>query len=404
MKLSELNLTFYPSTSLRTSFLSRTLLRKCGTEFIPHTCRAGLVLLVSLLTCLFLSGCSFEYYFNEGITSRNPEKKIKYFAKALEKWKDSDGKNNKANTLSNRGSVYGSLNLTDKAIDDFTEAIKYNKLDSQLYYNRGLVYSRQKKFKYSLADFNTAVKLNPDFKEAYLARGDTYKKIGQAEKSKRDFLKAGKLAQTDVLYNQGVKYFQTKNYTEAVNCFSKSINSNPDSKESYNMRGLAYIHKGNPAKALSDFNKAIKIDPEFADAYNNRGTIYAADNERTNDAVKDFKKALLLKNKDPQAYYNLGFTYVKAKQYDDAIKYFNMSEEMSAAALNPEVYYQRGMAYYHKERYKNAITDFSKVLKLLPDNADAYLFRGLSYEKIGKNKESNADLTCAIRLNPQFSK
>ena len=354
----------------------------------------------------FLSGCGFDYYFNRAVKEKNPVKKVKLFSKALKNWKESDGESNKINTYINRGSAYGMLNTggaSDFAIADFNEALKYNANDPELYYNRAIIYYKLGKTKNAMEDIAAAIKFNPSFKEAYILRSNVYKKIGDRKKSENDLITSKKLTATDIYYNQGLKLFRTKDYDGAIKIFTDSLKFNPKKPEIYNMRGLAYIYEGKTSGAIKDFSKAIIIDPSFTDAYNNRGTVYAS-NKMSKEATADFKKAIQLKKEDPQAYYNIGLLSNNNGDFDSAISYFDTAENLSKKSPNPNLYYQRGFSYFNKENYKKAVADFSKVINLMPDNADAYRFRGLSFEKLGAMKKSNADLILAVKLNTNFSK
>ncbi len=357
-----------------------------------------------LLLAVFLSGCGgFEYYFNRGVNAKDPQKKIKYFSAAIKKWQNSDGETDKLNAYINRGSAYGMLNIYDFAISDFNEALKYNLQDPVLYYNRAIIYRNTGKIKQALADIDTAIKFNPSFKEAYILRSDIYQKTGNKKKSENDRKYAETLTAIDVCYNQGLKFFDTRNYGKAIKFFTDALKSNPKKPEIYNMRGLAYIYIGKTKQAINDFSKAIILDPAFTDAYNNRGTVYAS-NKMVKEATADFKKAIQLKKTDPQAYYNIGLLSNNNGDFDSAISYFDTAENFSQKSPYPELYYQRGLSYFNKKNYKKAVGDFSKAINLMPDNANAYRFRGLCWEKLGAMKKSNADLIYAVKLNPKFSK
>jgi len=55
---------------------------------------------------------------------------------------------------------------------------------------------------------------------------------------------------------------------------------------------------------------------------------------------------------------------------------------------------------YEYGDYAGAITDYSEVLRLNPDDLEAYIFRGIARAHQGDLAGGIADCTAAIRLNP----
>ena len=58
----------------------------------------------------------------------------------------------------------------------------------------------------------------------------------------------------------------------------------------------------------------------------------------------------------------------------------------------------RGKAWYHKGDYDNAISDYTEAIRLNPNDADAYRFRGRAYRRQRKDDEALADFAEAGRL------
>lgn len=69
-----------------------------------------------------------------------------------------------------------------------------------------------------------------------------------------------------------------------------------------------------------------------------------------------------------QSYMDYGVKAIKAKQYDNAIKYLAYSIKMKPAT---NAYYYLGYAYYAKGDKANALSSFQQSLKLNPSNTAA---------------------------------
>ncbi|MEO0946927.1 MAG: tetratricopeptide repeat protein [Cyanobacteria bacterium J06641_5] len=82
-------------------------------------------------------------------------------------------------------------------------------------------------------------------------------------------------------------------------------------------------------------------------------------------------------------------------------------ETLDAAILedpdDASAYMQRGLLFNHLEKEDRAIADFSEVIRIAPENVDAYNFRGTLYYRRAQLKRALADFERAIVLAPEFS-
>ncbi|MBV5343500.1 tetratricopeptide repeat protein [bacterium] len=67
-------------------------------------------------------------------------------------------------------------------------------------------------------------------------------------------------------------------------------------------------------------------------------------------------------------------------------------------------YYNRACAYYDSGQFAEALHDYTKVLEYTPDDAEAHFKRGVTNYCLFNEKEMEADLATAYRLNPKYSR
>ena len=67
------------------------------------------------------------------------------------------------------------------------------KQDAEAYVNRGLAYALMGQYERAIQDFTEAIRLNPQDAEAYYVRGLIYGELGKSDEAARDFAKAKEL-------------------------------------------------------------------------------------------------------------------------------------------------------------------------------------------------------------------
>ena len=90
----------------------------------------------------------------------------------------------------------------------------------------------------------------------------------------------------------------TKNYTNAIRYYSKSIEYYSFNSLVYLERGFAYENIGELDQAISDYSRAIEIDKDFDDAYYFRGIAWEK-NKGYHRAIQDYTEAININPKDP---------------------------------------------------------------------------------------------------------
>ena len=92
-----------------------------------------------------------------------------------------------------RGEVYEKNRDYDKAIADYTEAIRLNPKHADAHYGRGTAYRRKGAYGEAIRDFTETVRLNPKHADAYYGRGIAYRHAGEYDKAIADYSEAIRL-------------------------------------------------------------------------------------------------------------------------------------------------------------------------------------------------------------------
>ncbi len=197
---------------------------------------------------------------------------------------------------------------------------------------------------------------------------------------------------------RGIEAYQREDMDTAINYYDKAIELDPDYVDAYCYRGRANFDSDNDEYAIEDFNKAIELDPDYADAYHYRGQALYRSGE-IDLATTDLTEARQLRldiELDAQGNLQRGIEAYQREDMDTAINYYNR-----AMKLNPDyadAYYYRGRVYYDNNNDADAIEDFNNAIELDPDYADAYHYRGQALYRSGEIDLATTDLTEAQRL------
>ncbi len=165
-----------------------------------------------------------------------------------------------------------------------------------------------------------------------------------------------------------------------------------------------------------------KTTADDANSYQNRGVAHARLKE-WGKAINNYKKLVELKPKDAQAWVSLGSSYyfhalsiLPKENTEDNRKMFFASIKAAlfsfnkAIKLKPEyaqAYNYKGLVFYKLIKYKNAMDYFNKAIDLDSNYAEAYYHRANTCIKLDESCEDYAkaliDLEAFVRLKPEYS-
>jgi tetratricopeptide (TPR) repeat protein len=166
----------------------------------------------------------------------------------------------------------------------------------------------------------------------------------------------------------------------------KAIQLKPDLAEAH--RRLAEFLAASPRRpydlAIQAFQKTVELSPDWAEAWVGLGDIRQAKGQ-FDEAVADYKRALLLEPNNARVHFGMGKIYYNEKQdYHQAV-----AEYQRAIALDPallEAHLALGEAYEEKGLYQESIARYAHVLSLEAKHPGATYGLALAYEKVDTAK------------------
>ncbi len=302
---------------------------------------------------------------------------------------------------------------------------------------RGLVRERRDAdFEGAMADFTAAIALDPSYADAYYLRSALHYTQGDFEQGQRDLDRAIEIDSTSAhsFYHRG-RIASSLNHSDALTNYNDAIRLDPGYAQAYYSRAVYKTNQGNITGAIDDYTAAVAADPQMAFAYANRANLYD-DLGKLEAALEDYDTAIRLDPLYYHAYYNRAYAYrwylndpaSALPDYEMAVKLRPSSapahcemgstrfalgdaegglrDTSRAIELDPQyscAYYSRGRINNSLHLYADAIADFTRYMKLEPDEyiSDALIGRGVAYAGSGDIKAAVADYTRSIELNPQ---
>ena len=141
------------------------------------------------------------------------------------------------------------------SIDVYSEAIRNNPFDCNLYLGRGNVYASQSDTKCARRDYQRALHLQPRCSMAYVNMAYTMQMEGRYKKAWGLFSAGIALDQrsTAALEGRAIISLTTKNFFGAVIDISKALDISPNSAELLTNRGVIYQFTGDVVNAMNDY-------------------------------------------------------------------------------------------------------------------------------------------------------
>jgi tetratricopeptide (TPR) repeat protein len=201
-----------------------------------------------------------------------------------------------------------------------------------------------------------------------------------------------------LLYNNLGSAFQSRGrLDEAINCYRRALQINPEYFSAHNNLGLALQSQGRLDEAVSHWLYALKLKPDFAPAHNNLGQALQSQG-RFDEAVSHYLLSLKFNPNNPEAYNNLGIILQSQGRFDEAIKYYRQSLRIRPSYA--PAHNNLGLVFQSQGRLDEAIACYQHALNIEPNYPDALNNLGLVRQFQGGLDEAVGYYRRALELAP----
>ncbi len=262
------------------------------------------------------------------------------------------------------GKMYFGLKKEEEALDWYLKAIEVDSANCDPYFNLGSLYMKKQMYAEAAKMFERKIVCNPHSLSSYLNAGASYMQTKNYGRARELFLKSIEL-KSDYLQGRlwlARYYSQVDSLDNAVEQYDevlKEVGGDPSQKkiagEAHSLKGTAYFIKQQYSRAIDSYSKALANGYENASVHLSLGQAVfltldpkgdrAENRKKTEEAVKHFRRCIVLESGNPQGHLWLGQGLIQLRI--------------------------EGENELNKDLTGKACAEFKKTLKLDPGNEDA---------------------------------
>jgi serine/threonine protein kinase/Tfp pilus assembly protein PilF len=237
--------------------------------------------------------------------------------------------------------------------------------------------------------FENSIELDPNFAAAHQWLALTYGKLGNTKAMAEILIKAKALAEKTnekdrlniyALYAQIVE----KDVEKRIRILEEIATKYPKEKRVHYNLGIHYWNKKEFSAAIDEYTKALALDPNYGSALNGLGYTYA-DMGNYEKAIESFEKYASVSPGDANPLDSLAEIYFQIGQLDKSIEEYRKALEAQSDFF--EAYWRVAYVYALKEEYQKALDCIDQLVDRAPSpgiRAEAYLWDAFYHYWIGE--------------------
>lgn len=263
------------------------------------------------------------------------------------------------------------------------------------HYRLGNAYLNDGQSAEAIRHFQKALRLDADFIDAHLGLCRAYLGENDLEKAEAAALSTQRLAPNaaevlsvldelkDAHYTNGITYYNSKRYREAVVALKKTITFDATSISAYHALALAYFGLHELAEAKNAAQAALQIDPNYQPALSFLEGIEPSVIEPSNTS--------------PPAAVDIQQEKTPVKS---TVQIANPPDVATSAEPDKEM--QRALVFLNNKQYPQAEAALKKMIKAYPADAEPHHYLAETYLAIEAFNDAEREVQIALRMRPEY--
>jgi len=309
-----------------------------------------------------------------------------------------------------RGDALCRIGQYEEANKCYEKAIEYDPKYIEAWLNKGKMLDTLEKREEAIECFNKAIELDPHNPNVWISKMEAL----DPEVNEEEFLECHRrILEIDDDFYENHKYFaQQENLTDEVQTaewYNKAFNLDPGDLKGMICRGLELSELGRYEEAIDCYNKALEINPEYKEAWVNKGKVLAIDTyfeltsgnlEKYEEVIDCYDKAIEIDPGYIEAYENKGNALDILGKYEEAIESYNKILEINSRYK--KVWLNKGIIFSKLEKFQEAVECYNKALEMDPEYKEAWVYKGSAMGSLRKFKEALQCFDNALEIDNKY--
>ncbi len=301
------------------------------------------------------------------------------------------------------------LNRKKESRSFLEESLSKHLKSSFLWFTKGLILdsgTNPEKLDEQIKCFDKAIELSNSSQQHQIYHAQTVA-LGRARRFKDSLDCATKVIETNPKCPsgwtlKGLSFLNLHQVPEALGCFEKALELDPDNVNALFQKGVALsvLGKQNNSIAIECYDKVIGIEPKFAKAYFNKGRLLM-DDDLPKEALEALDKGLEIVEKNACAWCMRGWALGKLGRKKEEFESYERALKLEP--INGCYIILNNYAYslYQSKKYKKGIEISNKTVEIEPDNPVFLDTLACNLQGLRKDKEALAVFEKALKLKKE---
>ena len=291
-------------------------------------------------------------------------------------------------------------NTGNPAIDQLTAEIQGNPDNPDLYAARAELFYENEGYDEAIQDLQKALSYDSTRAEYLHLLADVYMDYYRSSKALSIMLDAAKYHPKRIRTLLKLAEFQLilKQHESALATLERIRQLEPMNPEMFYMAGLVMQDLGKTEQAINNFQSAVENDPDLIDAWINLGKLWAQKGEKV--AIHFFDNALRVDSTNLIALHEKA--YYLSNTLDDLPGALELYRKIITWYPQYEdAYYNSGLLYLDMDSLQQANRQFDLAIQIAPTFTQAYYYRGVTNQLLGKPNLARNDFEQVLRMDPE---
>jgi tetratricopeptide (TPR) repeat protein len=222
---------------------------------------------------------------------------------------------------------YEQLGKAEESIQTYHRILDIDPYSSETWFNLGQACFNENRYTEAIEAYDFALVINPDDLLAQLQKAHSYFQAGQFLKAASAYKEYGLNSEvtSTVLIYEGESYEKANLFDQAMECYHKALDLDPQSVDACTGLGICLMEKEEHRASLVWFEKALRIDHTISETWVYVAEVFVNLN-MPEEAMMSYKRSLDIDPDQADVLGSLGNLYFDAGEYEKALAYYQEAE------------------------------------------------------------------------------